>query len=219
MAFKRTTQRRRGGAATTFDGSSRLKAATDKSVTATIEAIRARLVAFAGKDLPAKVRAHAPSPVASSPAERKHGSGAQAKPASRGKSTGAIVAVFDIEDGSKRFSKITLDQLTDYLAAQLSDLGYRVVPREQIRQRLMHEKRDTYKACYDQSCQVELGRELAAEKSISTKLLRVADKCAVTAVMFDLRTATAERSAPLDTPCDEGSLMDAVKGIARKLRP
>jgi hypothetical protein len=148
---------------------------------------------------PAPARAALPVAVASAPAQ------------------GPIVAVFDIEDSSKRFPKETLDQLTEYLAAQMSDVGYRVVPRDQVRERLAQEKTEGFKACYDQSCQIELGKEVAAEKSLSTKLLRVGKKCAISSVMYDLRTATTERSAPVDTACDEDALMDAMKQIAQKM--
>ncbi len=73
-----------------------------------------------------------------------------------------IVAVFDMEDRTSTFDKQVRDNLTEYLAVKLAEGGFQVIPREQVRQRLLEKKRKMYKECYDSSCLVEMGRELAA---------------------------------------------------------
>jgi hypothetical protein len=131
---------------------------------------------------------------------------------------GVIVAAFDIQDSSKKFSADVLDQLTDYLAAKLTELGgMKVVPRDQIRNRLREEKKETYKQCYEQSCQIDLGKALAAEKTLSTKLLRIGNQCAITCILYDLKTETTDQAASVDTACSESALMGAMAEIARKL--
>jgi hypothetical protein len=131
-----------------------------------------------------------------------------------------VVAVFDVQDASKknRVDQDTLDQLTEYLAAQLTEqVGFRVVPRNQLRERLAEQRNESYKKCYDESCQIELGKAVAAQKSLATKLLRVGNKCAITAILYDLKTETTEKATSADTDCNEDSLMEGVRTIARKL--
>jgi len=132
--------------------------------------------------------------------------------------TRPVVAVFDVEDSSRRIRRGTLDQLTEYLTARLTQVtSYRVVPRAQLRERLGLEKKGTYKKCYDETCQIELGKALAAQKSLATKILRVGKRCAVTATMYDLKSETAERSALTRTDCSADALMDSMDRIARQL--
>ena len=83
-----------------------------------------------------------------------------------------IVAVFDMEDKGSGLAPNSLFNLTEYLAARLTEEGYQVIPRDEIRSRLKEQKTESFKECYDQSCQIELGRELAAEKTLSPRVLK-----------------------------------------------
>ena len=135
-----------------------------------------------------------------------------------------IVAVFQVQDPSGRFDLKTMAQLTEYLETMVTqETGWRVVPRAQLRQRLVQQKKGSYKACVDQACQIELGKQLAAQKSLSTKLLRVGGKCALAAKLFDLKSETAEKAATARTDCSDDALMGAVdvivKGLTRGSKP
>jgi hypothetical protein len=139
-------------------------------------------------------------------------------PAPKPPRTPQILAVFDIQDASHGFSEQGMDQLTEYLAASLAKGGaFRVVPRDQLRTRIVQEKTESYKQCFDQSCQIDLGKAVAAQKSLATKILRVGDNCAITATMFDLKTETTEKAASVRTTCSENSLMDGMDKIADQL--
>lgn len=136
------------------------------------------------------------------------------------KKTNPIVAVFDIEDQSKKMQRDVLDQLTGYLGTKLTQIaGFKIVPRDQLRLRLSQEKSSTYKECYDQSCQIELGRAIAAEKSLSTQIIRIGNACAITSSLFDLRTETTEGAASIETGCADEDLMRAMTEIAEQLKP
>lgn len=129
-----------------------------------------------------------------------------------------VVAVFDIQDAARRFKRSNLDQLTDYLAAQLTaEAGFRVVPRQQLRERLAQEKREGYKSCFDEACQIELGKAVAAERSLATKLLKVGEACAITAVLYDLKSETSLLAASTETTCSTSALMGGVRELAKKL--
>jgi hypothetical protein len=128
-----------------------------------------------------------------------------------------IVAVFDMEDRGSGLDKQVLVNLTDYLASLLAEGGYQVVPRDQIRERLKEQKTESYKECYDQSCQIELGRELAAQKSLDISILKIGNQCQMTANLYDLKKSTTELAANADADCNEESLLKALRDIANKL--
>jgi hypothetical protein len=48
---------------------------------------------------------------------------------------GPIVAIFDIEDKGAKVKPKLQENLVDYLAARLAQEGYRVIPRQQIKDR------------------------------------------------------------------------------------
>ncbi|MBN2494948.1 MAG: hypothetical protein JXR96_10190 [Deltaproteobacteria bacterium] len=133
-------------------------------------------------------------------------------------SPGQIIAVFDVSDASKRFKKDILAQLTTYLGASLAQTGkFRVIPRDQLRARLLQEKKGTYRECFDEKCQIELGKAVAAQKTLATQILRVGNNCAVTASLFDLKTETADKAAKIMTNCSADALMEAMDRIADQL--
>ncbi len=131
-----------------------------------------------------------------------------------------IVVVYDIEDKGAGLDEGLRDRLTDYLASSLAATGaYQVVPRSQLKQRLKRAKRESQKRCYDQSCQVEIGRELAAQKSLSTQLIKLGSLCMVTAVMYDLRKAASEGGARAEGGCEEAAVVQSIKQVIADLVP
>lgn len=129
-----------------------------------------------------------------------------------------IIALFDMEDKESGISTKVLSKLTDLLAIYLAENGYQVIPRDQLRTRLRAQKTESQKQCYDQSCQVELGRELAATKSVSTQIIKMGGTCHLTAALLDLKRATTEKAASAKAECSEIGLSAGVEEIAKKLQ-
>lgn len=130
---------------------------------------------------------------------------------------GEVIAVFDLEDVGGGLRRGYADQLTEYFAVQLSSLGYKVVPRSQLRERISSEKQESYKTCYDESCQIDLGKAVAAQKSVATKLLKIESTCAITATVYDLRSETTETAASVETRCGQDELLSGLRELAKKL--
>lgn len=130
---------------------------------------------------------------------------------------GPIVAVFDMDDQGSGLDRTLQTRLTDYLATRLTEGGYRIIPRSQVKERLLQTKKESYKECYDQGCQIELGRELAAQKTLATTILKIGDDCQVTSVMYDLKKSTTELAASAESSCEEKALLWAVREVAAKL--
>lgn len=129
-----------------------------------------------------------------------------------------VVAVFDFKARGIKVHKETLVSLTDYLAAQLAGTGaFAVVPRGQIKRRLARQKVASYRRCYDQSCQIAIGRELAAAKSLAPTLMRLGRRCVVTLTLYDLRRAATDRAATVEGGCSEGDFTASVRAAVDKL--
>jgi hypothetical protein len=85
-----------------------------------------------------------------------------------------VVAVFGLRDGTQALSEAERGQLTRYLAAQLAAGGrLLVVPEADLARALREKKAESYQECYDEACQIEIGRELAANKSVLTEVVKL----------------------------------------------
>lgn len=131
----------------------------------------------------------------------------------------AVVAVFDIQDKTGRFSAAQMEQLTTYFSTQLGEgQRFKVVPRAQIKQALTAQKKESYASCFDEQCQIEIGKELAAQKSLQTEIIAVGTQCAIAATLYDLTQAASERSATSKSVCDPDAIVVALEQVARDLR-
>ena len=102
-----------------------------------------------------------------------------------------VVAVFDIDDQGAALGRDLLTRLADLVSSELVRSGaYRVVPRDDLKRRLTNQKAESYKDCYSESCQIEIGKELAAQYALSTQVVRIGAQCVVTMKLFELRTGT-----------------------------
>jgi len=130
-----------------------------------------------------------------------------------------IVAVFQIEDRSRSLGKDLLGQLTEYLATEVGKAGvFQIVPPGDIKRALMDKKAESFKECFDVSCQVELGRELAANKTLSTSVLKIGGICTVSAALYDLKRMATDLSASAEGGCKPEDLMASVRKAAADLR-
>lgn len=129
-----------------------------------------------------------------------------------------IVAVFEIQPKGVELGSELAGNLTEYLGTSLSECAaYRVMPPGDIRRALMQKTKESYKKCYDQKCQIELGRELAANKVISSSILKIGNSCVVTCRVYDLKTQTAELSTKTEGKCGVNELLASLKEVAGKL--
>lgn len=131
-----------------------------------------------------------------------------------------IVAVFEIEDQTRALSAAAVQLLTSYLSTKLAEGGvFRLVPSADLKERLTKVKVDALKkGCYEEKCQIELGRELAAQKTLSTRIVQLDRQCVVMSTLFDLKTAASERSSAEKSGCKQDELVGAIDRVAAALR-
>ena len=101
--------------------------------------------------------------------------------------------------------------------------GFQVVPRSDLKKRLVQQKAKSHESCSDESCQIEIGRELSAQKTLSSQLIKLGSKCKVTLTLYNLMKATSEAGPAISVSCNEDgvieSLKKAVKHLMRKKDP
>lgn len=130
-----------------------------------------------------------------------------------------VVAVFSVElrglGGGVRAAAID-----SYLATRLAETGrFELVPQARVQKALTARRRESHKPCYAQSCQIQIGQELAASHALVTQLHRLRGLCVVTSNLFDLRKATSSAAATALGACDEPSLLGLVDQVVTKLAP
>lgn len=142
--------------------------------------------------------------------------------AARAESPAPVLAVFDVEDGregKERLSDKRRANLSDYLATLLARGGrYKLVPSAELRNALQREKKRSLEACYDEACQIEIGKAVAAEKSAKTSISRLGDQCLVQAAIYDLAKEVTDRVAHFKGGCDETSLVAAIELVVAELK-
>jgi hypothetical protein len=129
-----------------------------------------------------------------------------------------IVAVFDVDGKRAGLSKGLCESLSDYLSAKLTESGaYQVIPRSDLKKRLTEEKKGSYKECVDQACQIELGRELAAQKTLATQVLKLGSRCTVTLTLYDLKKSAADKASTDSGKCGEDDIIETIDKALAKL--
>ena len=132
-----------------------------------------------------------------------------------------VVAVFEIQDSRKaksQFDAKTLGDLTEYLGNLLTETGiYTIVPTSDLKAALTSQKSKSYDSCYDESCQIQIGKEVAAEKTLSTKINKFGKKCVVQMGLYDLRKAASEKAATHRGACDTDALTETLEILVKKL--
>jgi len=129
-----------------------------------------------------------------------------------------IVAVFSVELEGVKLTGQFRNSLANYLATRLTESGkYQVIPRDQLKKRLFAQKKKSFKECYDQSCQIEIGKELAAEKTLSARIAKLGKRCTVSLTLFDLKKSTTEAAATQHGKCGEDNVIDSIDKALDKL--
>jgi len=130
-----------------------------------------------------------------------------------------VIAVHRIEVSGLRLTSRVVTDLTESLAAELASSGkYQVMPGAEIKALLRKGKLASKKECVDRSCWIDLFyRELAANKLLVTRVMKLGRRCTVTSTLYDLLHAASERAARVKGGCGVAALQDAMDKLVRQL--
>jgi hypothetical protein len=108
-----------------------------------------------------------------------------------------------------------------YLQRRLTSSAFqsklRAIPPEQLQRARKALRNDPTLDCKASTCQLELGRLLAANKLLLPEIRNLAGSCMVSLTLFDVRSATSETAALSKGPCDQASIIGSLTEAIRKL--
>lgn len=140
-----------------------------------------------------------------------------AKPTNRPK-----LAVMEIEDQAGKLGKDVAARGTDYLRATLNATkAFIVIDKSRQAEALMtvivDSKKESYKDCYNQSCQIPLGQALAADTILRTSITRLASFCTLSSELVDLEKEAATGGGMAKFDCTEDGLSMAIEKLVPQL--
>jgi len=135
--------------------------------------------------------------------------------------TPPIVAVFDIEVSHSSQVGIAR-KLTQILRVELAATKKLIIvdkgeQEAQLRILLRAQKEASYSACVDDSCQIPLGKELAANQILRTQLTKFGKKKLITSELVDVATGGSAGGASIETDGTPDDLLRGIKLIAHRL--
>lgn len=187
------------------------KDATVKAFTALADQLAAKR-----EELFAKIADVAPSP------ERV----ATVTPVENEARTTWIVAVMEISDVNADDKKKAVDtklirNLSDQLRVFVAQRGVRVIDRGQqeraIRDMLQEAKAESYKSCFDASCQIPLGKALAASHVLRSQVTQFGSACVLNGELIDLKSEVTIAAGSARSDCSEEGFLIASETVTTAL--
>ena len=129
------------------------------------------------------------------------------------------LAVMEFEDRSKSLSKQMLSDATEYLrGALIAANKYIVIASERQSQAMVKNmKKESYKACNDKNCQIQLGQALSADTILRTTITRLGKTFVIASELIDLEKEATVVGAREKYDGTEESLSSALDNIAEKV--
>lgn len=133
-----------------------------------------------------------------------------------------IVAVFDIQSQSKKFKKRFVRKLTAQLRVKLAETKKLIIvdrgeQERELKLLLIEQQKASYKACVDEACQIPLGKMLAANQLLRTRISRFGKTYVLSSELIDIGTGGSADGATVKTDGTEDGMLAAVEFLARKL--
>lgn len=129
----------------------------------------------------------------------------------------------EVEDVSTRAKRDRIDSdlvrnIGDQLRIFVAERGVRTIDRS-AQDRAFQEtigslKAESYKSCYDDSCQIELGKALAATHILRTKITRFGSRCVLNGELIDLRKEVAVAAASSRGDCGAEGFLGMSEDVA-----
>lgn len=167
------------------------------------------------------------TPATSTPASSGTVTVATAKPAVLSDTArGWIIAVMDVVDANADDPKRSLARglvrdLGDQIRVFVAEQGLRTIDRgsqeRALKERIAAMKSESYKSCYADSCQVELGKALAASHILRTHITRFGHKCVLNGELIDLKTEVTSAASSAQGNCEAEGFLTMGEQVAKSL--
>ncbi len=130
-----------------------------------------------------------------------------------------VVAVFDVQIKFLELAKDKRNMLTDVVAEELALGGvYQVMPPGDVKRSLREKASESFQNCFDEACQIELGRQLSANKLLTTSIKKIGEKCRLTGSLYDLKRQTTDTTAKAVAGCEVEALVKSIEQVVSEIR-
>lgn len=147
------------------------------------------------------------SKASAEPSERSHGR--------------LVVAVMDVRRMPGAVTDVVADALTDQMRVFLAQRRIQVVDRgaqeAALRQLVVEEKARSYSSCVDSSCQIPLGKALAASHILRWGMAKFGSTCTTNGELVDLVSETTVAAGSARSDCSDERLLDSTERLAEEL--
>lgn len=128
-----------------------------------------------------------------------------------------VVAVMNVESQTNRLDKQLLVNVGSQLRIAIATSGVRTVDRGALDEQIREMKGDSYGACYDDKCQIELGKALAASHILRTQVTRFGRVCVLNGELIELRAEVTVGAASSRGDCTDEGFLAMIDEVAKKL--
>jgi hypothetical protein len=133
-----------------------------------------------------------------------------------------VIAVMTAaSSGKSPFDRSMLGALTDQIRVYIAERGARVVDRSTqeaaLKGLVEQEKKRSYAACVDSSCQIPLGKALAASHILRSTVAKFGKACATNGELIDLKAEVTVAAGSARSDCSEEDLLYAAESLAEQL--
>ncbi len=109
------------------------------------------------------------------------------------------------------------DSYAELLTTLLAEAGRTLVPASSVAVPLEGGKVEPRKGCVDKKCAYELGTNVGANKSVSSKIVKKGKSCVLTAAVHDIATKTSTLTATAKIGCEAHLVADGLRDVASQL--
>jgi hypothetical protein len=129
-----------------------------------------------------------------------------------------IVAVMNMHGAEEERLLVGLsDQMRVFLAARRVRVVDRGAQQAAFRALLEEEKARSYDGCFDETCQIPLGKALAATHILRSSLARFGTTCATSGELVDLEQEVTVAAGSVRSGCEEEALLAATERLSEEL--
>jgi hypothetical protein len=135
-----------------------------------------------------------------------------------------VIAVMDVEKvetSGKGVDAEMVRNLGDQLRIFIAQQGVKTIDRgaqeAAFKGQIQTMKSESYKECYDNSCQIELGKALAASHILRCRIAQFGSKCVLNAELIDLRSEVTIKASSARGTCEPEGFLGMSEEVAHSL--
>jgi NitT/TauT family transport system substrate-binding protein len=133
-------------------------------------------------------------------------------PLDAGAEEDTVVAVFPVSTVNLDAGEVLRQSMWAYIEARIAESpGYRVVPHGALEAAIRARHQAYLSQRYDPETQAEVGRQVAASKTVTTRIIRLVDLCKVSVTVFDIARQVSTEAAGAEGPCHERALGESLR--------